>query len=175
MLVRKTYMVLNKERTELIPITLNQISIEKLIFRLSYQDANLLNNSLQYQMEQLSQGGEQAPEKKEEEILTEKKLENDEETESPGLTLESTILDKSPSSSPTLLGKSVSSPNRDQEETKEDLTLGDKNAIIPIEINKEKEKQDDWQANTDEFNIVSKGIQIVNRSSITKLTLLGTY
>ena len=53
MLVRKTYMVLNKERTELIPITLNQISIEKLIFRLSYQDANLLNNSLQYQMEQL--------------------------------------------------------------------------------------------------------------------------
>lgn len=59
-------MVLNKERKEFINVTKNQVELERMILRVSYQDAMLLNNSLQFQLEQLGSGKEEE-EKSEEE------------------------------------------------------------------------------------------------------------
>jgi len=47
------YMVPNKSRTELIAVANNQVVMELVVLRMSYQDALLLNNTVQYQLEQL--------------------------------------------------------------------------------------------------------------------------
>mmetsp|Transcript_20211 Transcript_20211/g.17405 ORF Transcript_20211/g.17405 Transcript_20211/m.17405 type:complete len:143 (+) Transcript_20211:412-840(+) len=66
-LMRKTHQVLNKEQAELINITRNEVSLERMILRVSYQDAMLLNNSINFQLEQLGQGQEKTEEEKKEE------------------------------------------------------------------------------------------------------------
>jgi len=50
---RKTHKVPNKECTKFITTIRNQCVIEELIIRLSYQDYLLLNNSINFQLEQI--------------------------------------------------------------------------------------------------------------------------
>jgi len=47
------YLVPDKFRKELIPVANNQVMMEFVVLRMSYQDALLINNTIQYQLEQL--------------------------------------------------------------------------------------------------------------------------
>jgi len=141
-------------------VTRNEVNIERLILRLSYQDVNLINNSISYQMEQLKQGQPEAPAADETKKVEEEKEKAKEGDASPTKLDESVTLPTE-----TSLDKSVSTISEKKEvfeECKEgDLAQGDKRAILEIKEDEQKAKQDDWAANYEEFNVASKGIQVV--------------
>ena len=59
--MRQTYMVPNKEQTDLITVVKNLVTIERLGLRMSYQDSLLLSNSISFQLEQLKRDKEEPP------------------------------------------------------------------------------------------------------------------
>jgi len=65
---RNTHTVANKDRTDLMNVTLNQVRLERLILRLSYKDSVLLNTSINFQLQQLQQVQAQAQEPVKQEI-----------------------------------------------------------------------------------------------------------
>ena len=160
-LVRKTHQVCNRQRTELINVTRNEVNIERLILRLSYQDVKLINNSISYQMEQLKQG---QPEASSEDEAAKKKAEEEEEKAKKAALETSTTspskLDESVSLTEPSLDKSVSAVS-EKKEIFEESKEGDNPAILKIKEDEEKAKQDDWTPNYEEFNVASKGIQVV--------------
>ena len=133
LLVKKNHHVVNKERTQLISVTKNEINVERLIFRLSYQDVNLLANSFQYQKEQLQKSKENQPVEENTAVT----IPNQNQTTSPPL--------------PAPL-------ETRHEETKENFSHASQEPQPQPHLTYD---PDDWLENLQEFNIASKGFQVV--------------
>ncbi len=147
LLVKKNHHVVNKERTQLISVTKNEINVERLIFRLSYQDVNLLANSFQYQKEQLQKAKENQP------------------------------TEETPNQIQTTTPPPLPAPVEVKfEETKENFTQASQEPQPQPQLAYD---PDDWVENLQEFNIASKGFQVVRHliqfSHDSNSSLVGSH
>ena len=54
----KTHFVPNRPRTKLVPVHKNELFIELLVLRMSYQDGLLVNNTIHFQLEKMNRNSE---------------------------------------------------------------------------------------------------------------------
>lgn len=181
--IRTTHMILNKDRKELMKITHNKLSIDQLVVRLSYQDSLLVTNSINFQIEQLkldktpgtsplrNKGGspertksitEFAPtqsfafipatqeEKSKQGFFT--KLEKKSDVE------EETKVDEIISPTKHLINFEAPDIISPVKKTNDDK----KTEIIIIQDSEAEMNDEDWEPDHEEYNLISKGIQIVS-------------
>jgi len=140
--VRREHHVPNKHQTELIPVIKNEVNIDLMVLRMSYQDALLLNNTIQYQLQHLHK----------ENNLTKETHATDNASEF------SATAEISPEKRESIRGD-YPSPRLtcNTEELKEEKN----NHVEVIDVQSQIENQDNWESHLEEFNIGCQGIQIV--------------
>jgi len=142
--LRKEHYVPNKSQIDIIPVVKNEINIELMVLRMSYQDALLLNNTIRYQLEHFNQS----------KSLHNSKTMIDEKSDE----ISSSLLEK-----PSIIEESHSASRLD--ETKDEKHHHHhhhhKKAIEVIDVQAQIENKDNWEPHLQEFNIGGQGVQIV--------------
>jgi len=137
--IRREHHVPNKLQTELIPVFKNEVNIDLMVLRMSYQDALLLNNTIQYQLQHLH---------------SEDKYSHQNEPTNELLTPTEISPEKRESIRVDHPSPRLTVSTEEQKETKASL-------VEVIDVQSEIENQDNWESRLEEFNIGSQGIQIV--------------
>ncbi len=137
--LRKEHHVPNKSQTDIMPVVKNEVNIELMVLRMSYQDALLLNNTIRYQLEHFNQS----------KSLHNSKTMIDEKSDD----VSSSLLEK-----PSMMEEPPSASRLD--ETSKD-EKHHKKAIEVIDVQAQIENKDNWEPHLQEFNIGGQGVQIV--------------